>query len=146
MRNMMGASHPISYVNPHSPISCPLFTLVPSDYYYFLGSFSFSRAKRWARKRLTCWTNKEVIEFSAFTVTVFTFEFYFSPPHFFFPSLPFILEHHRAAGQGRGRHGQDQRRDEGGRETHHRDGEMVRPLRLPLEQVTELNAFLLSQP
>ena len=71
---------------------------------------------------------------------VFTFELCFTSS-FLLSFPPSHLEHHRAAGQGRGRHGQDQRRDEGGRETHHRDGEMVRPLRHAMEQVTNFNAF-----
>jgi hypothetical protein len=66
------------------------------------------------------------------------------PPHFF----PRCEEHKRreqnarnagdpggAAQQDRGRAGQHQRGDEAGREASHRHGEVVRPLRLSLEQV-----------
>ena len=53
-----------------------VFFIHPSIY-YFLGSFSFSRAKRWARKRLTCWTNKEVTEFFTLSVMDFISEFWF---------------------------------------------------------------------
>jgi hypothetical protein len=41
-----------------------------------------------------------------------------------------------AVEQDRGRAGQHQRRDEGGRQASHRYGEVVRPLRLPVEQVS----------
>ena len=46
-----------------------------------------------------------------------------------------ILQLVRAIESHRDRHGDDEQRDEGGREAHQRDGEVVWNLCLPLEQV-----------